>query len=364
MKVEMSREKILPLIQIAEKVAGKNMTLPVLSGISISAEGSKVSVRATNLDIGVDMEFSAKVIEPGTAVVPASVLLGFLSSADEEKVTFVVEGGALTVDSGHAKATINTLPSDDFPIIPASTGDTVFTIPAALLSSGIRSVIFSASSSTVKPELASVNMFGDGQELVFVATDSFRLAEKRITLRDANDIPQTLIPARNALEVSRFLDTVKGNVEVKLDGKQLSVSQDSLVMVSRLIDGSFPDYRQIIPKEGKTSVTVLKNDLVSALRLANVFSDTFHQAVFDIDPSKKLFTITTKSSIGENSVAIPAALEGDPITISFNYRYITEAFSSFSADSLSIALVGPGRPALIQGVGEAGFRYIVMPMNR
>lgn len=365
MKIECVKDKLLQAIQLADKITGKNLTLPVLSAILIETGTSKVCIRATNLDLGIELEVPAKILEQGKIAIPGAILLGFLLNTTEDKVFIELKDQHVHISSGKASASVKTFPSEEFPIIPRITSSRSIELNTEHFVEGLKSVWFSSASTSIKPELSSVYVYVEDDMMNFVATDSFRLAEKKIVAKKSKDLPGILIPYKNISEIIRVLESVQGTVLVGIEGNQISFEKEASYLVSRVIDASFPDYKQIIPKEHKTEVTVLKQDFISALKVANVFSDSFNQVSFTIDPSQKLFELTTKNTqIGENVTHLDAVLSGEDITISFNYRYIADCFGSIKSDSVILSFQGIGKPVLIRGVSDKSFQYIVMPMNR
>jgi DNA polymerase-3 subunit beta len=198
-----------------------------------------------------------------------------------------------------------------------------------------------------------------------VATDSFRLAEKKIKIKKTKDFGQILIPFKNVPEIIRVLEVINEEIEVNLDKNQISFSHNGLYMVSRVVDGAFPDYKQIIPKNSSTEVVVLKQDLLSALKLSNIFSDKFNQINFKVNPNTKTCEIKTRNNdVGENNTILDSAITGEPIEINFNYKYISDCFQSIESDSLTLYFNGLNRPMIISPISDSSFRYLVMPMNR
>jgi DNA polymerase-3 subunit beta len=231
---------------------------------------------------------------------------------------------------------------------------------------GLKSVWYSSSVSSVKPELSSVYIYINDGNLVFAATDSFRLAEKKIKAPVLTNLSDILIPFKNIPDIIRILEGMGEEVKVLINKNLISFTSKDVYLVSRLIDGVFPDYRQIIPKNFSTEAVMLKQDLINALKISNIFSDKFNQIHLTIDPKEKSFQIQTKNSdIGENSTAVDSALTGDRIEINFNYKYIADCFQSIDADSISLQLSGINRPMVIRPVsGDQSFMYLAMPMNR
>ncbi len=365
MKIECIKEKILYGVASAEKVTGKNLSLPILSSLYLRAEKNNLTVKGTNLDLGIEIQIPVKVLEEGEVVVPGSLLNGILSNLQEEKIILETRESELFIITKNTSSTLKTVSAEDFPLIPKTTSSKIIEIDTQNFVQGFQSVWYSAAVTSMKPELSSVYVYAEKEELVFVATDSFRLAEKRVSIKKEIDMEGILIPFKNIPEILRFLEAGKGEVSLSLDSGQVSFSREGGYLVSRVIEGLFPDYRQIIPKEAKTEVVVLKQDLLQALKLSHVFSDTFNQVILQVFPKEKNFEITTKNAnLGENKTSIEAVVKGEDSILSFNYKYITDCFSSIKNDSLTLFFHGVGKPLLIRGLHDKTFLYVVMPMNK
>ncbi len=366
MKIECVKEKLEKSISKTEKITGKNLTLPILSCIFIEARGGNVYLKSTNLDLGIEISFPAKIIKEGKVAVPGNILSGFLSNLKEDAtVIFEEKEGNLEIKAGKVSSLIKGQSAEDFPVIPKVSGINKFNIEPEDFIKGLKAVWYSSSPSSIKPELSSVYIYTDKEEVVFVATDSFRLAEKRVKTRKKVDFDPVLIPFKNIPEIIRAMEDYKGEVSVEVDSNQISFSFDGNYLVSRIIEGSFPDYKQIIPKEIKTETVCLKQDLIQALKIANVFSDNYNQISFNIVPGDKKLEVKTKNNdVGENTNSVDAVLKGEDLSISFNYKYIADCFQSIGADSIEMSFGGLSKPLLIKGVGDPSFLYLVMPMNK
>lgn len=365
MKVEVGRDKFTEAVQLSERITGKNPTLPVLRCILLSANGSSLTLRATNLDLGIEIDLEAMVSREGVVAVPAHTIAATLSTVPSKStITLEVEGGNLTIDTKQSHTLIKGQPYSDFPTLPTITNGKSVHIKTDLLVKGIRSVWYSASTSSIKPELASIYVTGEPGKFIFAATDSFRLAEKKIEERGLPAVEQLIIPIRNIPEIIRSLETIGGTADILFNKNQLSISLGSVYLTSRLIDAAFPDYHQIIPKEPLVEVTVLKHDFLSALKKAVIFSDSFNQLSFTIKPNKKLFSMSARGDAGEMQETIPAALKGEALDINFNHRYLADCLQSIPQDSITLSFSGAGKPLLVRGAGDPTFLYLVMPMNR
>lgn len=366
MKIECVKEKVRDVVSKAEKVSGKNPTLPVLSCLLIQAKKGNLVIKATNLDLGIEITTPAKVEKEGEVAVPGHILSGYLSNTNNEKNILIelVEKN-LVVSTKNSKATIKAQPHEDFPMIPAVSDGKGFKIGAKDLVNGLKSVWYSSSTSTMKPELSSVYIHSEGPSLFFAATDSFRLAEKKINLKKDIDVSDILIPFKNVSEIVRIFDNINDELDVQVSKNQISFSGGGIYLTSRLVEGNFPDYKQIIPKEKKTEVVVLKEDFINSLKTANIFSDSFNHVNFKIKPAVKTFEIGSKNSnIGESRNTVQAVLEGEELDINFNYKYVADCLQSINSDSLALSFNGLSKPVIIKGVGDASFLYLVMPMNR
>lgn len=362
MKIECIQERLMEAVSTVEKITGKNASLPILSSIVIEADKNNLTLKSTNLDLGIEILVPAKIDEPGAVAVSGTILSTFLSGVAGEKIKMELKDSNLKISTSKNNTTIKVLPIDDFPMIPRVEGDS-FELDGKQFVKGLKSVWYSASTSGVKPELSSVYIYCEEGYVVFAATDSFRLAEKKVKIKKSKDFGSILIPFKNVSEIVRVIEKAEGDVKVILSKNQISCEFENVYMVSRVVDGVFPDYRQIIPKESKTSVVVLKQDLIQALKISNIFSDKFNQV--HIKVSDTAFEITTKNNdIGDTLNQVEAVTEGEPIEVNFNQKYITDCFQSIETDSLSLTFNGPNKPVVIRSVPDSAFVYIVMPMNR
>ncbi len=365
MKIECGIEKIKLAVSLSERITGKNLTLPVLSSILLVASGKSLKLRAINLSLGIEVEIPAKIEKEGTVAVSGSVLSSVFSNINEtENILLEVLDGNLLIKTKKNKIKLKGIPHEDFPSIPIVEGET-FEIEASKLIDGIKSVYYSSSVSDIKPEISSVYLYSDEDKLVFVSTDSFRLAEKKIKIKKIVDISGIIIPFKNIPEIVRIFSEKERIVKVCFSKNQISFSSDFIYLTSRIIDGVFPDYRQIIPKENKTEAIVLKQDLLGALKISNVFSDKFNQLNLSISVKDKVFELSSSNNdVGENKTQLSAALTGEDLVLGFNYKYFLDCFPSLSTDSVSIRLNEATRPMVISAVSDPSFIYLIMPMNR
>ncbi len=365
MKIECSIEKIKNAVSQVERITGKNLTLPVLSSILIIASGKSLKLRSTNLNLGIEIEIGAKIEREGTLAISGAVLNSVFSNISQnENISLEEKDGNLLIKTKKSQIKLKSQPHEDFPTIPIVTGKS-FDADSKKLIEGIKSVYYSSSVSDIKPEISSVFLHTKEENLVFVSTDSFRLAEKKVKIKGLEEITGIIIPFKNISEILRVFGEFQGVIKVCFNKNQISFSSDNIYLTSRIIDGIFPDYRQIIPKEATTEVVVLKQDLLNALKLSNVFSDKFNQVNLKIIPKEKIFELSSSNNdIGENKTELDAVINGENVELSFNYKYFLDCFQSLNTDSVSIKMSGASRPIVISPVSDSSFTYLIMPMNR
>lgn len=365
MKLECSVNKIKNALSQVERITGKNLTLPILNSILLIASGKTLKLRSTNLSLGIEIEIPVKIEEEGILAISGSVLNSvFVNITTNENVLFETQNENLLIKTKKNQIKLKSQSHEDFPTIPIVSGST-FEIEVKKLIEGIKSVYYSSSVSDIKPEISSVFMYTNDDNLVFVSTDSFRLAEKKIKIQGLEEILGILIPFKNIAEILKVFGEVGGMVKVCFNKNQISFSSDGVYLTSRIIDGVFPDYRQIIPKEALTEVVVLKQDLLNALKLSNVFSDKFNQINLKVLQKEKVFELSSiNNDIGENKTYLDAVINGENVELSFNYKYFLDCFQSISTDSVSIKMSGTGRPIIVSPVSDSSFTYLIMPMNR
>ncbi len=364
MKIECTRESLVDVLSKAEKIAGKNLTMPILSCILLDASTDRLLIRATNLELALQVTIPVKIANKGIVAVPAHTFSSYINTLDKDKiVTLELIEQNLKISSASNTTLIKTFNHEDFPTIPEIENPTSFTIKPSLFSDGLKSVSYSSAQTSMKPELSSVYIYTEDGNLVFVATDSFRLAEKKIKAKFSDEW-NTLIPVKNTPDIIRILDTMAEDVEVMVTKHQIVFRGKNLYLTSRVIEGSFPDYRQIIPKDSKTEVTILRQDLLKAFRVATIFSDKFNKLNMKAIPSQSRMEIkTSNQDVGETLTNIEGTVTGEEVDVNFNYRYISDCMQSIETTSIVFQFNGLGK-LVIKGVGDAMFMYLVMPMNR
>jgi len=366
MKISCSREKLKERITQAERVTGKNIGLPILGSILLRTEKNILTVLATNLNVGVEFKVPAKIEKEGEVAVPANIVTGIfsgLSSGQNVELEKVNEN--LVISNNKNTTLVKSFNSEDFPIIPRIKNGISFKVAIESIVLGAKSVWYASATSDIKPEISSVYMYCDNDSIVFVSTDSFRLAEKKIKNVGKVEFDGVILPIKNIHDIIKILETVTGECMVTFDKNQISFETEEMYLTSRVVNGNYPDYRQIIPKAFTSEITVVKEDILSALKLTNVFADKFNKIKIKADAERKTFEISSRNSdVGENMTTIDATTKGDSFDVNFNYRYIQDGFQSIHSDSVVLKYDSKREVLIVAGTSDASFIYLVKPMNK
>jgi len=366
MNITCITEKFIKAVNQIEKLATKQASLPVLAGILIEAKDRNVVLRATNLHVGAEITLSAQIDEEGTVVVDAQILQRILSNLEKnKKLTLSLKDGNVLITTENSELIVKTYTHEDFPTLPKTIDGQNITLKVEQFLEGVQSVFYSASRSDIKPEISSVFIYADGGNLVFVATDSFRLAEKKIPVKNLPQFEGILVPVKNIIEIVRLISSEIGDVEMILGENQISFTIGTTYCTSRLVAGTFPDYRQIVPKEKETTVVMLVEELRQSLRMISIFSDKYNQIDFEVDTDKKECIIRSAySDVGSSVLSLHAKIQGEAFNTRLNHTYVSDMFQSLKKESLEIAYSTPQKPIVVTGVNDTSFTYLIMPMNR
>ena len=361
-----NRELFQKSIINADRVTGKNLSLPILGSVLIVTNKKTVIIRSTNLEVGIELQIPANIKTEGSIALPGSLLSNILMSIpDEEEITINAINGICKITTKTKNITLKGFIPDDFPTIPMVNDGETFTLPANSFIQGLKSVIISAAISDIKPEISSVYIYQNGKSLFFVSTNSFRLSEKKINY-SGNELSQgIIIPVKNIVEIVKVFESSTGDITLKVNKNQISFTNDSVYITSRVIQGIYPDYEQILPKTHTTEIVLLKQDLINSIKLSTLFSDKFNKIKFIIDPEEKKCLIATKNlDIGETESNLTVTMTGDPIEILLNGKHVFDCLNSIEKDSIVIEFNGFNKPAVIRGLGDQSFTYLTMPLTQ
>lgn len=353
-------------VSIAERLSAKKESLPVLSCVLIEAAEHSLTLRATNLEAGIEVVVPATIDEPGTVAIPATIFSQTLRLVGGDQISLKTVDSNLSLESRGSKNLIKATPHDEFPSLSRDVKQEGFGVGRVQFLEALQAVMYAASPSMIRPELGSVYVSIEQGQLVAVATDSFRLAEKKVASASKKETAEFLIPLKHVTELAYVLERLSSEeVRVIADDSQCVVSGDGVRFISRLVEARFPNYREVIPKTFVTEATLLKGEFQEMLRKARVFSGTDQHVGFHIYPKRSVFSATARSAeVGEMSDSIEAALTGDDLDINFHIGYLSDCLSSIRSDSVVLGFAGSGKSLVVRGASDASFCYLVMPLNR
>lgn len=354
-------------LDIVTHVIDTNVTLPVLNNILVKCQGKKVHFSATNLEMAVNYVMDAEIVNEGAVTVPAKLFSGYVSLLQDQDVECsVVEGLSIAINSAGSKTKIKCIAAEEFPTISKFDEVVSLEIDREGFSEAAHQVSFAASPMNTRPVLAGVYLDVEGKTVTLVATDSFRLSEKKLTLpKAASKSASCIIPTRAILEIARLVDkeTEKEKFQIFVGKNQVMAKIGSIEFYSRLIEGNFPNYRQILPKAIRTSTTLSTGDQALAVRRVNLFAQANNNKVlFDFQPNKLKIT-TPATQLGEEEGELPIALTGDPGTIALNSEFVLDVLNHVGADQVEIGMNDQKSPAVFKPVGKEDFVHIIMPLK-
>lgn len=368
MKIIILKENLKNALSSVERGITENNNLPILRNVLLKADKNFI-VSATNLEIGVTYLAAAKITAPGSITVPFSPLYTIIQNSDSERINLIAEANTLIVKTDNYEAKIQGVSSEEFPIIPQiEHKDTFITIESEILKDAINQVFGAAQASELKPELSGILFDFQVSMLKLAATDSYRLAEKTLLNNDFKTSLQkgakVIVPLRTISEVLRIFPLDKP-IQIHLDPHQILFTNTVVSLISRLIDGQYPDYAAIIPKQIETELVMEKENLLSALKLVGGFAGKAADLKLRAKKEAKVLEVYSSNQyVGENNYLVPARRTGDGFSeMSFNGRYLMDGVRVLGGESLSFGSNGANKPAILKTVGDTSFFYIVMPLE-
>jgi DNA polymerase III subunit beta len=367
MKLSLSSSELLAQLQTATRVASTRSAVQALSGVMISAAAdSSPELLATDMEIGLRVPLQAEVIRPGSAVLPARLLLDVARALPPEPLTLELRSAEQDVEliCGPSTFHLRTLRSEDFPSLPSPSSDTRVELPADAFVGTVARVARSASRDETRPVLTGILMSASGQELRMVATDSYRLSVKETALEaPLQGSLEANVPARALQELVRIAQqTPSDSVAVSVGQNQVIFELGDIVLSSRLIDGQFPNYRQLLPESVEHELRLASAELTDVVRRISLLAQK--NAPLRLSFGEGTLTVSAQTpDVGEASEAIPVPFHGEPFEIGFNPEFLRDGLESIDSQELVLKLISPLRPGLIESPDTGDFVYLIMPIR-
>lgn len=365
MNVEVTQENLARALSVVGRIAGVRTTLPILANILIATNGKLLKLSATNLEIGVTHLTTAKVTKDGSVTVPARLMSEFISSLPPKNVSLTTDGQKLVIKADSFESTINGVASDEFPAIPEIKNGGSLSLPATELKSALSQVLFAASTDETRPVLTATYFHAHDGYIYLVATDSYRLAERRlIKLPKDIESPALLIPARSLSELQRIIDDSEQTVELGWDDAQAEMRFGNTTLISRLIDGKYPAYKELIPASGDIGFSIGRDELTRITKVASLFArESAGGVTLQIDESNQTVSIhSVASQIGENTSSASANVKGGG-EITLNSRYLIEALNAMHSSEVTFTASGKVNPCVLSAKDEPDYIHVIMPLR-
>jgi len=365
MKFSCTQENLNRGLAIVSHIANKNANLPILGNVLLEAGKAGIRLSATNLEIGISCLVRGKIDEVGKITIPARLFADYINLLPNEKIDFIVKDQELEVACQKSHTKIKGLAADEFPVIPKVDSKKTYQLTTKDVKKAISSTAFAVAFDESRPEISGVYTIFKEEKATLVATDSYRLAEAKADLiGDKKGEESVIVPVRTYQEIIRILEEENESIEVNLNENQIQFTLGDIELVSRVIDGQYPDYTQIIPAEHRTKAVINIADFTKAIKTAALFCKSGINDI-DLKLDKEKATITTSNTqVGENESEIEINLEGEPNQIVFNYRYLLDGLANIDSEEVELRLVDSVNPGLLLPAGQEGYFYIIMPIKQ
>lgn len=364
MKVSCVRENLAKVLNGLSRVVTTSSTLPILGNILMKTDQGRLKISATDLEMGINYWIGAKIDGEGEITIPARIFNDYINNNADSNIEIQVEGNVVKVVSEHYSTRINGLSAEEFPIIPELKTEKVIEIEVDVLRDALTKVVFAAAIGDTNPTLAGVLFKTDGKWLKIVATDSYRLSERLIELKEISEQEiSVIVPTKTIQELNKLLSLAKGIVKVILADNQVMFKMEEIEVVSRLIEGNYPAYESIMPQNFLTKIIVSTKDLLRDTKMAAVFSKETQKIKLTTNKETNRLISMAKGQGGENVASCAAEIEGVDGEIIFNTKYLADVLNVVGSVKIAIELTDKLKPGLIRPMDDEWYRYIIMPVK-
>ena len=362
MKLQVTQENLTRALNNVARVASSKNALPILSNVLIKTVDNRVCVAATNLNIAITQYIGSKVSQEGSITVPARLMQDFVASLPSGVIDIDVDDTKLHIKADQYNSTINGTPADDYPVMPKIKNGTTWSIPSLALKKSLQQVVLAASNDDARPILTGIYFHTEKGSLYIASTDSYRLAEKKVT--SLKEEVKLLVPASAMQDLLRILGDNEEEVVVTSNDQQVLFTVGDIELVTRLIDGNYPDYRKLVPAQFATYATLPKAELVNITKVSSLFArESAGSVTLDLNEEDNKVSIRSiASQLGENTATATAEINGTA-SITLNSRYILDALGAVSDPEITISFNGKLEPCVIRGTKDKNYLHLIMPLK-
>lgn len=378
MKLICTQENLNKALNVVGKIINKNTTLPILNNILLKTDKGRLKLSSTNLELGINYWVGSKIEEEGEITVPTKLFTGFISSLPNSNVEIKLKEDMLNIKCNGYKTNIKCLSAKEYPLIPKIEAEPVFKINNAVFKQALTQVLPAVSSSESRIEITGILLDLskiDKNKITLVATDSYRLAEKTLVLKKENvnkealnfagNIGSVIIPKNAVQELIRDLDDSDKLLEVIISENQILFKFNSANMISRLLEGKYPDYKQIIPSKFETEAIVNIGEVSNAIRVAGLFvSASSNNIKLKTFPNSNVLEVISEASeVGSNNTKVAAEIKGKDLEVMYNYRYLNDGFNSMEGEKAVLKINDEKLPTVLTSSADESLLYIIMPIR-
>jgi DNA polymerase-3 subunit beta len=380
MEFSCTQENLNVGLAVVSHIASRSVNLPILGNVLVKADDSSLKMMATNLEVAVSCTVRGKIEKPGEFTVPSRLFSDYVSLLPKERVDVAQEGNTLSVTCGQYRTKLAGMPASEFPLIPRVESAHQFSVNVAGFRRAVSSVLFAVAPNESRPEISGVLFrFASGQDgptLTLAATDSYRLAERTLPLAGGtvDDPISVIVPARTVAEVIRILGVFRerlGSPEtmnINIGEGQVLFAYDSAELVSRIIEGKYPDYRQLIPESFATEAVISREELARAVKASALFSRSgLNDVHFRLAPDKPIALSSANTQTGEQAVEVEGDVSGKENSVTVNFKYFLDGVANIETERVLLQMNDALSPCLLRPAADDGptsYLYIVMPIRQ
>jgi len=364
MRIQITQSNLHKALTLLSRVASTKSSLPILSNILLTAKKDTFELSATNLEVAITHTARGKIDQEGSVTVPARLFADFVSQLPKsETIELVFEKNKLFIHAGSYSSHIQGTPADDFPALPVLSTKETITVDTKSLQQSLSRTMLAASHDDTRPVLGGVLFHTLRDELYIAATDGYRLAESSVGVKAV--VQKSIVPTSTLQDVQKILqDTNESTVTLQFEDGQFGVQCEDTTLVSRLIDGQYPEYNQLIPESSDISATVAREELLTAAKLAGLFArESGGSITLKASESDGSFVVSSVASqVGDNTSSIAGEVQGGGDVV-VNVRYLTDALNCFESEQITFRFSGSISPCVLSAKDQPGYQHIVMPLK-
>jgi len=374
MKLKILKQKLKEGLSIVERITTKSLTLPILNNVLLETEKNFLKITATDLEIAIKWWSLAKIEKDGKITVPARVFSNFIGFLQEKPIELKIDNNFLIVESEKYKTKFKGFDASEFPIIPKITEGEVVQVSSESFCKGLGYVAQIPILSSARPEISGIYLSFSKDSITLVGTDSFRLGEKKIFLKKGLSLKQEysmILPQKTAKEIINVFEAEKGSLKIYFSPNQIAfesqmeeVERPKVQLISKLIEGEYPNYRAIFPQKSKTEVLTNKDEFLNHLRAASLFASKMNEVTIKINSKNKEIEIFSQNpETGEYRSSVSCQIKGKDTKVSFNWRFLIDGLSNLKGKEVIFELNDEEGPAVLKEKDDQTFVYLVMPVK-